>query len=215
MSLETIHRAYVAAAGAWKGCDWNVQCGASGLELCGRTANEAEFWAEMPGSSRNSEDWRLAADWLGEVEFKCVEARREGEAALAAAGEGKLQESLRHAQQACWFEQAAGRVAGRPPAWAPLCHAVACTMQENGQLLASPPTLTSEQTGELLACIRLLRTELERQQRALFALQCQTQEQGAKLTFLERQAGGDLVEPLEETDARAPVLTTAARGGMS
>jgi hypothetical protein len=68
-------------------------------------------------------------------------------------------------------------------------------MQENGQLLAGLPAPTSEQTGELLACIRLLRTELERQQRALFALQCQAQEQGAKLAFLENKAGGASLEP--------------------
>lgn len=190
MSLETIHRAYVVATCDWTGCDWNVQCGASGLELRGRTANEAQFWAEMP-YGQNAEDWRLAADWLHEIELKCADANREGKAALAAAGDGKLQEALCHAQHACWLEQAAGRSGSRPPAWAPLCHAIASTIQENGQALSTLPASTVESTGELLDCIRLLRTELERQQRALFALQCMAQEQGAKLTFLERSATGE------------------------
>jgi hypothetical protein len=191
MSLEAIHRAYVLATGNWTGCDWSVQCGESGLDLRGRTANEAQFWAEMPGSA-TAQDWRLAADWLGDVELKCAEARGEGEAALAAAREGKLREAMHHAQQACWLEQSAGRTAVRPPAWAPLCHAIATTIEENGQALALSPTRV-ESTSELLDCIRILRTELDRQQRALFALQCQAQEQAAKLTSLESKATGESI----------------------
>jgi hypothetical protein len=172
MSVKEIGEAFVTATDTWRGCDWTAYCGASGLDLCGRTGNEAAFWTEVTGSGQ-SQDWQLAAEWLGQVELKAEAARQEGEAAVRAAGRGDLQESLRHAQHACWLEQEAGRVACRPAAWAPLCHAIARTMAEERTTSTGPDPgrCDAKQTDTLLACIRLFRAELGRQQEFLTALQ--------------------------------------------
>jgi hypothetical protein len=177
MSVKEIGEAFVTATDTWRGCDWTAYCGANGLDLCGRTENEATFWAEITGGGE-SKDWQLAAEWLGHVELKAEEARQEGEAAVRAANRGDFQDSLRHAQHACWLEQEAGRVACRPAAWAPLCHAIARTMAETQPTSADSvePRRDTQTIEHLLGCIHLFRAELGRQQEFLGALQAEVEQ---------------------------------------
>jgi hypothetical protein len=182
--VEEVKETHAAASGSWTGCDWTALCGETAVNVAGCTSNEAEFWAEV-STDQDAQDWQLAAQWLKEVELKAAQAQKQGDQAAAAAQAGNFHEALRHAQQACWLEQESGRCATRPPTWAPLCHAISRAMPQQEQAGANPPSSAPEQTRTLLACIRLFRAELERQQRFLAALDAQLRQQAGRLTLLE------------------------------
>jgi hypothetical protein len=119
LNLESVRQSYDEMAGTWTGCDWPTCFGDEELDLNGWTSAEAVARSEDSLHPDAVDDWRLAAQWLCEVEHKADEAAVQGALALAAANAGYLLEALDHARRAWLFEKEIGRPASRPntPSW--------------------------------------------------------------------------------------------------
>jgi hypothetical protein len=116
--LEECCAAYEEAAGTWVGCDWGTYFGATGLDLAGRTAAEAEALAVEAIGLDDGEVWAAAARWLGDVERSAREAEAQAALALAAANAGEWTEARKHARRAWALEFETGRpLRHSPPTW--------------------------------------------------------------------------------------------------
>lgn len=112
--LDDVRRAYQAAAGKWKGCDWPTRFGQSNLDLNGYTSQMALGKVSAVSNETEVEDWGKAASWLADVERQAQEAETAAAQALAAAERGQWPKALAHAERAWAAEFGTGR-----PIWHP------------------------------------------------------------------------------------------------
>ena len=123
--LEDSRRAYKEATGMWTGCDWPTCFGATGLDLSGCTAAEAEARAVETAGSDDGEVWAVAARWLAHVEQSAQEAEAQAALALTAANAGEWADARDHARRAWALEFETGRpLRHYPPTWRGLHHAI-------------------------------------------------------------------------------------------
>jgi hypothetical protein len=101
--LGAIARAFAAASGKWKGCDWSTQFGRSRLDLNGLGPSQAQLMARATSGSEAA-DWRAAVAWLAEVQQDARQAESEARTALQLVQCGRLDEALQHAVEACTIE---------------------------------------------------------------------------------------------------------------
>ncbi|NLF70292.1 MAG: hypothetical protein GX575_14730 [Candidatus Anammoximicrobium sp.] len=120
MSVDDVTNAYQQAAGRWSNCDWPTAFGRSSLDLNGLKSSQATLLARAT-AGRESEEWRAAARWLGEIEEAARQAEVEAKAAMHLATAGRLPEALRHAQRAVEISGAYPRAR----IWEPLRAAIA------------------------------------------------------------------------------------------
>ncbi len=102
MFSAEIHRFFRQASGGWTGCDWPMQFGKLGLNLCGLKSSHAALMARAT-SGEESCEWRRAAKWLAQVEQDARQAEAAAQAALGFADEHPA-EALRCAEDACRLE---------------------------------------------------------------------------------------------------------------
>jgi hypothetical protein len=107
--IPEVCRAYEEGAGAWVGCDWPTTFGATGLDLNGWTADDAEAMAEGALATEAAKDWAAAADWLARVEQCAGQAEAQAAAAVKAAGAGQWDDAVDHAHRAWALEFFTGR----------------------------------------------------------------------------------------------------------
>jgi hypothetical protein len=119
VALSEIRVAYQQAAGTWAGCDWNTFFGKGGLNLNGWKAAEARAISLSITNPAEAEDWKQAADWLGQVEQRARQAQMRAAEAVRAAEAGLWEEALHNAEWAWALEFSTGRPLrhGRPLAW--------------------------------------------------------------------------------------------------
>jgi hypothetical protein len=110
VGIEEVGRAYEEGTGAWAGCDWPTQFGATGLDLNGCTAADAEAMAAGATGTEEAEDWSAAARWLGHVEEFARQAETHAAAAVKAAAAGQWEEAVQHAHRAWVREFSTGRL---------------------------------------------------------------------------------------------------------
>jgi hypothetical protein len=125
VGIDEVRLAYQEGAGAWAGCDWATRFGATGLDLNGCAAAEAEGMAAHATGPAAAEDWSAAARWLAHVEEYARQAEAHAAAAVTAAAAGQWEEALQNAHRAWSREFSTGRPLRRgEAAWKDLCVAV-------------------------------------------------------------------------------------------
>jgi hypothetical protein len=139
VGIEEVYRAYEEGTGLWTGCDWPTRFGATGLDLNGYAAAEADAIAIDAIRTEAAEDWSSAAHWLARVERCAGKAEVQAALAVKAAVAGQWDEALDHADRAWVLEFSTGRPLHKgESAWKGLCRAI-----ENASLVCRQIT-----TGE-------------------------------------------------------------------
>ena len=95
--------AYVDACTDWVGCDWVIEFGPYRLNLQNMTSTQCQLMARAT-AGKEADGWWDAAQWLSRIEQEASEARKEGQAAVAAVQAGDWIAALAHARHSCDIE---------------------------------------------------------------------------------------------------------------
>lgn len=139
---RAIRSAYRNAAAIWNGCDWPTQWGRSRLNLQGMSSSQATILARATAGTERA-NWRLAANWLRQVEETAREARKEAEQAVELTESGQFESALVHARRAVALEATC-----RPPVvwrlFADSVESAILALDTSSRFVVQPPTSVSQ-----------------------------------------------------------------------
>ena len=101
--IQRVTDGYVAAADAWRGCEWTTSFGPRRLDLRGLKARQTRLVAEAT-SGEEAEAWAAATRWLEMVEQRAREARSHAAAAVEHVARREWAQARMRMAQACALE---------------------------------------------------------------------------------------------------------------